>query len=127
MPMMLFEDFVAGATLGSHAETIDGTLLAQWRAAFPDRTGEPSPGGFAMAFAMRAYLTILPERPPGNIHARQRLALHKAVRSDESVEAVLRCIGCEARQDRRRVMLAVDARADGRPWFEAEMTILWAR
>jgi hypothetical protein len=24
-------------------------------------------------------------------------------------------------------MLAVDARADGRPWFEAEMTILWAR
>ena len=127
MPMMLFEDFVAGATLGSHAETIDGTLLAQWRAAFPDRTGEPSPGGFAMAFAMRAYLTILPERPPGNIHARQRLALHKAVRSDESVEGVLRCVGCEARQDRRRVMLAVDARADGRPWFEAEMTILWAR
>lgn len=127
MPLMLFEDFVAGAALGSHVETIDGALLAQWRAAFPDRTGEPSPGGFAMAFAMRAYLTILPERPPGNIHARQRLSLHKAARSNESVEAALRCVGCEARQDRRKVTLAVDALADGQPWFEAEMTILWAQ
>lgn len=127
MPMMLFEDFVAGTTLGSHVEIIDTPLFAQWRAAFPDGTGEPSPGGFAMAFAMRAYLTILPERPPGNIHARQRLTLHRMARRDEPVEAVLRCVGCEARQDRRKVTLAVDARTAGRPWFEAEMTILWAQ
>lgn len=127
MPMMLFEDFAADTLLGHHVETADDALFEQWHAVFPDRTGNPSPGGLAMAFAMRAYLTILPERPPGNIHARQRLTLHKAVARGESIEASLRCVGREMRGDRRKVVLAVDAQAGTQPWFAAEMTILWAR
>ena len=113
---------------GCHVETIDAALIEQWNAAFPDRPGgDPSPGGFAMAFAMRAYLTILPERPPGNIHARQRLTLHQAVARGDTIEATLQCVGRERRGDRRKVTLAVVARTGARPWFEAEMTILWAR
>jgi acyl dehydratase len=127
VPMMLFEDFAADTVLGRHVETIDDAVFEQWHAVFPARTGNPSPGGFAMAFAMRAYLTILPERPPGNIHARQRLTLHRPVARGESVEASLRCVERESRGDRRKVVLAVDARADAQPWFAAEMTILWAR
>jgi hypothetical protein len=127
MPMMLFEDFAADTVLGRHVETIDDALYEQWRAVFPGRADNPSPGGFAMAFAMRTYLTILPERPPGNIHARQRLTLHRAAVRGDSVDASLRCVGREVRGDRRKVMLAVDARAGGQPWFAAEMTILWAR
>ena len=124
--MMRFEDFTAGSVLGRHEETIDSGLLAQWRAVFPDATDTLSPGGFAMAFAMRAYLTILPERPPGNIHARQRLALHRAIAERNRVEATLSCVAKELRGDRRRVTLLVAAATADGPVFEAEMTILWA-
>ena len=127
MPMMLFEDFAADTVLGCHVETIDAALIGQWNAVFPSQRGDPSPGGFAMAFAMRAYLTILPERPPGNIHARQRLTLYQAVARGDTIEATLRCMGRERRGDRRKVTLAVAARTGARPWFEAEMNILWAR
>lgn len=123
---MRFEDFTAGSTLGRHEETIDVGLLAQWRSAFPDAPDAPSPGGFAMALAMRAYLTILPERPPGNIHARQRLVLHRAMVEGDHVEATLSCVAKELRGERRRLTLAVVAAAGDGPLFDAEMTILWA-
>jgi len=126
MAMMRFEHFTAGATLGHHEETIDSALLEQWRAAFPDAPEAPSPGGFAMAFAMRAYLTILPDRPPGNIHARQTLALHRAIAEGDQVSATLACVAKELRADRRRLTLAVSATAPDGPLFEAQMTILWA-
>jgi acyl dehydratase len=126
--MMLFDDFDAGAVLGRHVEPVDDALLGQWRAVFHGHQGTPSPGGLAMAFAMRAYLTVLPKRPPGNIHARQRLKLHGPVKPGERIEATLRCVGKELRNDRRRLTLAVSAQtSDGSPWFDAEMTILWAR
>ncbi|MEO8038099.1 MAG: hypothetical protein ABI794_04975 [Betaproteobacteria bacterium] len=126
MPLMHFDDFTAGSTLGRHEETIDESLVAPWRSAFPDGPQHPSPGGFAMAFAMRAYLTILPERPPGNIHARQRLSLHRALAPGDRVAATLSCIGAELRNGRRRVVLRVNAVATDELLFEAEMTILWA-
>jgi hypothetical protein len=126
MAMMRFEDFAAGSVLGRHEETIDSALLAQWRAIFPEAPAAPSPGGFAMAFAMRAYLTILPERPPGNIHARQRLSVHRAIAEGDRVETTLSCVAKELRGDRRRLtLLAAAATAEG-PLFDAEMTILWA-
>ncbi len=124
--MMRFEDFTAGSALGRHEETVDADLLAQWRSAFPDAPDTPSPGGFAMAFAMRAYLTILPERPPGNIHARQRLVLHRAITEGDQVAATLSCVAKELRGERRRLTLAVAAAARDGPLFDAEMTILWA-
>jgi len=123
---MRFEDFTVASALGKHEEAIDGALLAQWRAVFPGSSGLPSPGGFAMAFAMRAYLTILPERPPGNIHARQRLALHRAFAPGDRVTAMLSCVAKELRNERRRITLAVRATAADQPLFDAEMTILWA-
>lgn len=124
--MMRFGDFTAGSMLGRHEETIDADLLAQWRSAFPDAPDTPSPGGFAMAFAMRAYLTILPERPPGNIHAKQRLALHRAIVEGDRVAATLTCVAKELRGEQRRLTLAVAASAEDRLLFDAEMTILWA-
>lgn len=124
--MMRFGDFTEGSMLGRHEETIDADLLTQWRSAFPDAPDTPSPGGFATAFAMRAYLTILPERPPGNIHARQRLVLHRAIAEGDRVAATLTCVAKELRGGRRRLTLAVAASSEDRPLFDAEMTILWA-
>ena len=102
MPMTRFEHFTVGSTLGRHVEPIDSARLAQWRAAFPAAPAAPSPGGFATAFAKRAYGTILPERPPGNIHARQRLVLHRAIVEGDRVSATPACVAKELRAERRR-------------------------
>lgn len=124
--MMRFEDFVAGSALGQHELTIDAALLRQWQVVFPEWPGPPSPGGFALALAMRAYLTILPERPPGNIHAQQRLVLHRAIETGDRIAARLSCVGKEVRSGRRRLTLSVVGKAPEGPVFDAEMTILWA-
>lgn len=122
--MIRFDDFVPGEVLGVHRERLDDAWFHQWHRTFgPDAA--PA-GGLAMAFAMRAYLTILPERPGGNIHARQRLRTHGRMAPGETVEATLACVGRELRNDRRRVMLALNATRASAPLFEAEMTIFWA-
>jgi hypothetical protein len=122
--MIRFDDFAPGKVLGVHRETLDDAWFHQWHRTFG--AGEPPAGGIAMAFAMRAYLTILPERPGGNIHARQRLRTHGRMAPGDTVEATLACTARELRNDRRRVVLALNATRAGRALFEAEMTIFWA-
>ncbi len=126
MPTMTFADFVPGAVLGSDRFTVDTWWLAQWAIAVPGTA--PSPGAVAMALAMRSYLSILRDRTPGNIHARQHLSVRRAVAAGDTVLSTLACEAAELRNERRRVVLAVvarDAHADA--LFEARMTILWAR
>jgi hypothetical protein len=122
--MIRFEDFVPGKVLGVHRETLGAEWFAQWREVIG--AAQPTAGGLAMAFAMRAYLTILPERPGGNIHARQRLRLHGRIAPGDTVEATLRCTARELKNERRRVVLQVKAARAGNPLFDAEMTIYWA-
>ena len=126
MPTMTFGDFVPGKVLGDDRFTVDARWLAQWAIAVPGAA--PSPGAIAMALAMRSYLSILRDRTPGNIHARQRLSVRRAVAVGDTVMSTLICESAELRGDRRRVVLAVTAcDADGNAFFEARMTILWAR
>jgi acyl dehydratase len=122
--MIRFDDFIPGNVLGVHRETLDGEWFGQWREVLG--ASPPTPGGLAMAFAMRSYLTILPERPGGNIHARQRLRLHGRIAPGDTIEATLACTGRELKNGRRRVALKVQATREGAPLFEAEMTIYWA-
>lgn len=126
MPTMTFADFVPGTVLGNDRFTVDAWWLAQWAIAVPGAA--PSPGAIAMALAMRSYLSILRDRTPGNIHARQQLSVRRAVTAGDTVMSTLTCESTELRNERRRVVLAVTAcDVDGDAFFEARMTILWAR
>lgn len=126
MPTMTFADFVPGTVLGNDRFTVDAWWLAQWAIAVPGAA--PSPGAIAMALAMRSYLSILRDRTPGNIHARQQLSVRRAVVAGDTVISRLACESAELRNERRRVVLRVDAGdANGSTLFEARMTILWAR
>ena len=48
---------------------------------------------------MRAYLNVVTPRPPGNIHARQVLAVQALPQAGELVRSSIRCLGKEMRRD----------------------------
>lgn len=76
---------------------------------------------------MRAYLRVVAPRPPGNIHARQRLVLHGLPRLDERVRSCVYCLDKEIRRERRYLQLEVSGRGAGqRPLYTGQMQLIWA-
>ena len=127
--LLTFERFAPGKSLGECTERVSADALRRWSLLYP---GDPSPpgevpDGMAMVMLMRAYMRTLAPRPPGNVHARQRLRLLSPLRPGEAVTTAFVCAGKALRRERRYV--EVDVRAageDGRPVFDARMTLIWA-
>ena len=75
--VITFDDFRPGANMGHATDVVDEHILDLWKQLYPWDTvaaGELPPG-LATVLLMRAYMRILTPRPPGNIHARQRMEL----------------------------------------------------
>lgn len=128
-PLLLFEGFQPGAVLGRACERVDAALLEQWVQLYP--WDQPAPGevpaGLSTVLLMRAYMRILSPRPPGNIHARQRIELIDALRLDEEVATEIRCAGKQLRKERRYVELVTRSTGErGRALFDGTMTLIWA-
>lgn len=127
--LLTFERFVPGAEIGRFTERIGAEVLARWRALYPwdAPAGDRLPNGLATVLLMRGYMNTLSPRPPGNVHARQTLALHSAPRVGEAVTTTYRCAGKEMRRERRYVEVDAQARGeDGRLLFDGRMTLIWA-
>jgi acyl dehydratase len=126
--MRLFADFAEGELLGSYREAIERELLDCWQAAFPDETsGAALSHGLLVAHVMRAYMRIMPERPPGNVHARQRYQFGRGLRHGETLVTEFHCAGRQLKGERRWVNLrsrALDA--SGECLCRGEMSMLWA-
>jgi hypothetical protein len=76
---------------------------------------------------LRAYLRGITPRPPGNVHAAQRLHLHAAPQPGERVMTQIWCEGKEIRRERRHVFFrTVSTGRDGRPLFEGGLRLIWA-
>jgi hypothetical protein len=128
-PLLTFDRFEPGAALGSHTESVDAGMLGHWRTLYPwdAPAGDALPAGLATVLLMRAYMQVLSPRPPGNVHARQTLALSALPRPGEPVTTAFTCASKALRRERRYV--EVDARATGdggRPLFAGRMTLIWA-
>lgn len=123
----LFADFVPGTEIGIHDALYDEALAAGWRKIFPTSQPDGAEGaGIAVALMMRSYLAVTP-RPPGNIHARQRLRLESLPRLGEMVHTVVSCADKEIRRGRRYVEFAVrGVGVRGRLLFEGQLTLVWA-
>jgi hypothetical protein len=124
----LFDDFVPGAALGEATCTYDEATATQWRRIFG--AGTP-PGaeaaGIAVALMMRGYLSVVAPRPPGNVHAGQRLRLSSLPQPGEPVRTVVACADKVTRRERRFVDLEVTATGIGqRPLFAGRLTLIWA-
>lgn len=128
--VLLFDGFRPGAVMGRSTERVDEKLLASWRALYPWDVPAPGelPAGVATVLVMRAYMKVLAPRPPGNIHARQRLALAAPPRIGEEVTTEIRCAGKELRKERRYVDVETRSTgANGRALFNGAMTLIWAK
>lgn len=125
--MKLFDDFVVGASLGRFEDRIDASFLAEWRSVFNDDL-EVNPGGAVMALYMRAYMALLPKRPPGNIHARQKVRVFLPLPSNATIATEIVCRAKELKGERRWITLFGTLRTPtGNVLAEAEMTNLWAK
>lgn len=128
---ILFDDFQPGTLMGQHEEVFDAALCQAWRNIFglPD-SAQPHPGempSLALALAMRAYLSVVSPRPPGNVHARQQFQMHALPEVGEVMRTTVRCAHKEIRRERRYVDIQVQATGrDARALYSGEMSLIWA-
>lgn len=127
--VITFDTFEPGIAIGTSSETLSPALLAEWTALYPwDAPVDGlAPLGMTSVLMMRAYLTIVAPRPPGNVHGAQRFAVSAQPRVGETVHSAVQCLAKTMKGERRFVDLELTATGDhGRPLFTGVMTMLWA-
>jgi len=124
-----FDDFQPGAVIGEAEQTYDAALSERWQRIFGNdpADGPAENASLATVMMMRAYLAVVTPRPPGNVHARQRLSLKSLPRPGETIRNVVSCLTKEMRRGRRYVDLAVTGQgSDGHVIYDATLTLIWA-
>jgi hypothetical protein len=127
-----FADFVPGAVMGETTLVFEPALAQAWQSIFGDTPADGAGGAaegasLAVVMMMRAYLSVVAPRPPGNVHARQRLRLSDTPRGGESIRTVVTCVAKEIRRERRYVALRACGTGDGgRAVYDGHMTLVWA-
>lgn len=129
---ILFDDFKPGTRIGETSLVYGAGLASQWERIFgasPSEADRAAKGAsIATVMMMRAYMSVVAPRPPGNVHARQHIVLDDLPVQEESVRIEISCIAKELRRERRYVELQVDGTGDGgRPLYRGHMTLIWAR
>lgn len=127
--LMLFADFVPGAELARVSDQVSSDQLAEWAQLYPwDRTEEGFvPTGLSTVLLMRSYHKAIPQRPPGNIHAGQKMLAAAPIRVGETITSVVSCCAVERKGERRKLELAVHGRGeDGRTVYSGLITLFWA-
>jgi acyl dehydratase len=127
-PVWVFDDFHSGQQLGRLSIALDDEHLAHWAAIYgapPD--AECVPSGVLVAAMMEAYVKGIQPRPPGNIHAGQKLTFGKPVRVGDQLDAQVTCLWKERRKDRNWIGFGVTLRADGRDALNGEIRSIWSR
>ena len=84
------------------------------------------PAMIAMVF-MRAYVKIMKERPPGNVHAGQKFWVSRLPTLGDQLTTRLSCTGKEIKNNRRWVTFdANTVDAAGQLLFRGQMKSIWA-
>ncbi|MBR2817637.1 MAG: hypothetical protein IKE60_23450 [Reyranella sp.] len=132
---ILFDDFKPGARMGETSLVYGAELAGQWERIFgasseaADQAADLAAKGASIAtvMMMRAYMSIVSPRPPGNVHARQHLVLDDVPVRHERVRVEISCVGKELRRGRRYVDLEVVGTGEGgRPLYRGLMNLIWA-
>lgn len=129
---ILFDDFKPGVRIGETSLVYTAELASKWGRIFgapaDDADSAARGAGIATVMMMRGYLSVVAPRPPGNVHARQRIVLDGAPAQNERVRIEVSCVAKEIRRERRYVELQVDGSGDrGRLLCRGRMTLIWAQ
>jgi acyl dehydratase len=127
--MMTFSDFIPGATIGSSNFAFDDAAAAAWTGLFPDdAAGLPAmPSAMIAMVVMRAFMSVLPARPPGNVHAAQKFQICRLPSLGEGLLTSITCLGKEIKNNRKWVTLDSETLdTAGTVMFRGQMTTIWA-
>lgn len=130
--VILFDHFSPGDVLGECTQCYDPAQIQRWQSLFGHTESDGAGGfaeqaGIATVMMMRAYLQIVAPRPPGNIHAGQKMHMQSQPHPGETVTLVVRCLDKTLRRERRFIELGVTCLgADGRSIFTGQLTLIWA-
>ena len=128
--MRTFETFEPGTVLGVHAFALTESAASEWTALFPDDAEcLPSmPPAMVAMVIMQAFVTVLHDRPQGNIHAGQKVSIARLPAVNDQLVTTLRCAGKALKNGRRWVSFTSDTNdAAGSLLFRGEMTTIWAQ
>ena len=127
--MMTFDDFRPGTALGECDFAFDEEAVSVWSGLFPeDRRSLPAmPVAMIAMVVMRAYMAIMKDRPPGNVHAGQKFWIARLPQLNDRLTTRLHCLDKERRNDRRWVTFASETTdGAGAILFRGRMTTIWA-
>lgn len=126
--MLTFESFRPGQELGRCTFALEPALLALWRRLYPyDDCGDLMPPGMASVVTMRSYMKILVPRPEGNVHAGQRMRIHRLPQVGETLTTTIGCADKAMRKGRRFVTFATRTDdAGGATVLSGTTTSIWA-
>ena len=127
--MITFDDFKPVSLMGEHDFSFSNEAMDEWSALFPDdRQSLPAmpPAMIVMVF-MRAYVSIMNERPRGNVHASQKFWISRLPTLNDRLTTRLNCTAKELKNSRRWVTFDADTiDSNGRLLFRGQMTTIWA-
>jgi len=122
----VFDDFHPGAELGHVSIVLNAERISNWSAIYGG-TSDHVPPGLLVAVMMEAYLKAIQPRPPGNIHASQKLIFGEAAKPGDQLDATLTCIDKTMRNERRWVTFGVTLRNRSRDVLRGEIRTIWAK
>lgn len=129
---VLYADLIPNVVVGKHSDLYDQKMADKWKTIFKDSPeGDTGNGAQAasigMVLAMRAMLTSVAPRPPGNVHARQKIRMHTLPKLNETIHSEITCLNKEIKRERRYVDFGVIGKnAEGHLVYEARMSLIWA-
>jgi hypothetical protein len=127
--MFTYDSFEPGKAMGSVQTVLGDAFCDLWRRIYPadELSGDLLPIAASTVILMKAWRTIVDPRPPGNVHASQKVHFTAAPRLGETVNTEVRCIAKELRKDRKFVTLLTQSTGDGgRALFTGETLLIWA-
>lgn len=116
-----------GYEFGETHFRIDAHRVGRWAEIYGGAEAGRVPPGLLVVEMMKAYLDLVHPRPPGNIHAGQRLhCLDMDVPADTAFTASVRCREKTQRKGRGWVTFDVTLRARERDVLHGEIVTIWA-
>lgn len=124
--MFTFDRFNPGTIYGECAILVSEEETKTWCSLFGGRPSLFMPNGMVSVIAIRAYLSIITPRPPGNIHGASYFKLYSRLRVGCTIVTSVSCESKAVSKGRRIVQIAVKGRASGTAAFDARITSLVA-
>ncbi|ASP23516.1 hypothetical protein ANTHELSMS3_05136 (plasmid) [Antarctobacter heliothermus] len=123
-----YSAFVEGQLLGSTEFRIDENRLRLWSGIFDwPAMSERLSVSLLVSAMMEAYLHVAQPRPPGNIHAGQKLWLHgRAPHLGEALTVTTRVAGKEERKGRKWLAFESNITSGGDWLLKGEILTIWA-